>query len=164
SWVRFSNGDNDTLLVTKNGKIISFNESQIRSTGRSSMGVRGIKLVGDDEVVTAEVIDKNSTKNLLVITANGIGKKTKVSEFRNQNRGGQGIRVANITEKTGKIVFSNVLSEKEKEVIITSLKGLIVKLDLTSIPLLSRNAQGVILMRFKVASDHVATATAVESE
>ncbi|MFI5265479.1 MAG: DNA gyrase subunit A [Candidatus Levyibacteriota bacterium] len=164
SWVRFSNGDNDTLLVTKNGKIISFNESQIRSTGRSSMGVRGIKLVGDDEVVTAEVIDKNSTKNLLVITANGIGKKTKVSEFRNQNRGGQGIRVANITEKTGKIVFSNVLSEKEREVIITSLKGLIVKLDLTSIPLLSRNAQGVILMRFKVASDHVATATAVESE
>lgn len=163
SWVRFSSGDDDTLLVTKNGKIISFNESQIRATGRSSMGVRGIKLVGDDEVVTAEVIEKNSTKNLLVITANGIGKKTKVSEFRNQNRGGQGIRVANITDKTGKIVFSNVLLDSSKEVIITSLKGIIVKLDLGSIPLLSRNAQGVILMRFKVASDHVATATAVEA-
>ncbi|MGE5041366.1 MAG: DNA gyrase subunit A [Candidatus Levyibacteriota bacterium] len=164
SWVDFSNGDNDVLLVTKNGKIISFSEDQIRATGRSSMGVRGIKLVGDDEVVAADVIEKNSTKNLMVITANGIGKKTRVSEFKNQNRGGQGIRVANITDKTGRIVFSNVLREKAKEVIITSLKGLIVKLDLVSIPLLSRNAQGVILMRFKNAGDHVATATAVEAE
>lgn len=164
SWVDFTTGDNDILIVTKSGKIISFNESQIRATGRSSMGVRGIKLVGDDEVVAADVLEKNSNKNLLVITANGIGKKTRVSEFRNQNRGGQGIKVANITDKTGKIVFSTVLSENAKEVIITSLKGIIVKLDLTSIPLLSRNAQGVILMRFKTAGDHVATATAVEGE
>ncbi len=164
SWVDFSNGNNEILLVTKNGKIISFSEDQIRATGRSSMGVRGIKLVGDDEVVAADVIESNSAKNLLVVTENGIGKKTKVSEFKNQNRGGQGIRVANITDKTGKIVFSNVLSEGAKEVIITSLKGLIVKLDLTSIPLLSRNAQGVILMRFKTAGDKVASATAIDSE
>lgn len=164
SFVDFANGDNDVLLVTMNGKIISFNEDQIRPTGRSSMGVRGIKLVGNDEVVAADVIEKNSSKNLLVIAGNGIGKKTKVSEFKNQNRGGQGIKVANITEKTGLIVFANVLSENAKEVIITSLKGLIVKLDLSSIPLLSRNAQGVILMRFKTAGDHVATATAVEGE
>lgn len=164
SFVDFTNGDTDVLLVTKSGKIISFNEDQIRATGRSSMGVRGIKLVGDDEVVAADVIAKNSTKSLLVITANGIGKKTKVSEFKNQNRGGQGIKVANITDKTGTIVFSNVLNDAAKEVIITSLKGLIVKLDLTSIPLLSRNAQGVILMRFKTTGDRVATATAVEGE
>lgn len=164
SFVDFTNGDNDILLVTKSGKIISFNESQIRATGRSSMGVRGIKLVGSDMVVAADVLEKNSNKNLLVITENGIGKKTHVSEFRNQNRGGQGIRVAHITEKTGTIVFSTVISDKAKEVIITSLKGVIVKLDLTSIPLLSRNAQGVILMRFKNASDKVATATAVEAE
>lgn len=164
SWVNFANGDNDILLVTKNGKIICFNESQIRPTGRSSMGVRGIKLVGNDEVVSAEVIEKNSDKKLLVITQNGIGKKTNVSEFKNQNRGGQGIRVANITDKTGLIVFSKVLNENEKEVIITSSKGLIVRLDLTSIPLLSRNAQGVILMRFKTQNDKVASATAVESE
>jgi DNA gyrase subunit A len=164
SFVDFTNGDNDILLVTKSGKIISFNESQIRATGRSSMGVRGIKLVGSDMVVAADVLEKNSNKNLLVITENGIGKKTHVSEFRNQNRGGQGIRVANITEKTGAIVFSTVISDTAKEVIITSLKGVIVKLDLTSIPLLSRNAQGVILMRFKNASDKVATATAVEAE
>lgn len=164
SFVDFTDGKMEVLLVTKNGKIISFSEDQIRSTGRSSMGVRGIKLVGDDEVVAADVMEESSTRNLLVITANGIGKKTRVSEFKNQNRGGQGIRVANITDKTGKIVFSNVLAETAKEVIITSLKGLIVKLDLTSIPLLSRNAQGVILMRFKTAGDHVATATAVEGE
>lgn len=164
SFVDFTTGENEVILVTKNGKIISFSEDQIRSTGRSSMGVRGIKLVGDDEVVAADVMEKGSTRNLLVVTANGIGKKTKVSEFKNQNRGGQGIKVANITDKTGTIVFSNILSDASREVIITSLKGLIVKLDLNSIPLLSRNAQGVILMRFKTTGDRVATATAVDGE
>jgi DNA gyrase subunit A len=164
SWVDFTNGDNDILLVTKNGKIICFNEAQIRPTGRSSMGVRGIKLVGDDEVVSASIIENESTKNLLVVTENGIGKKTKVSEFRNQNRGGQGIRVANINEKTGRIVFSNVLAKTALEAIITSEKGLLVKLEISSIPLLSRNAQGVILMRFKSAGDRVASAAAIEVE
>lgn len=161
SWVNFANGDNDILLVTENGKLICFNESQIRPTGRSSMGVRGIKLVGSDVVISAQMILKNSEENLLVITENGIGKKTKVSEFKNQNRGGQGIRVANINEKTGKIVYVKVLPVTASEVIMTSSKGLIVRLDLNSVPLLSRNAQGVILMRFKTQNDKVASATAV---
>jgi len=164
SWVDFTSGKDDILLVTKNGKIISFLEDQVRPTGRSSMGVRGIKLIEDDEVASLDVMSAPANKNLLVLTEKGLGKRTRVSEFRNQNRGGQGIRVANITEKSGKIVFSTVLPADSEEVIITSEKGLVVKIHINSIPLLSRNAQGVILMRFSKANDKVAAATCIKAD
>lgn len=166
SWARFTTGKDEVLLVTANGKIICFNESQIRPTGRSSMGVRGIKLIGDDRVVGVDIVSEDDkAANLLVIAENGLGKKTKVDAFKNQNRGGQGVRVANINEKTGKIVYSAVLPADGKEIIMTSLKGQVVKIALDSIPSLSRNAQGVILMRFSKSGDKVAAATCVtESE
>jgi DNA gyrase subunit A len=162
TWARFTSGNDDVLLVTAKGKIISFNEAQIRATGRSSMGVRGIKLLSEDKVVGVDVItegDKNA--NLLVIAENGLGKKTRVDAFKNQNRGGQGVRVANINDKTGDIVYSAVLPADGKEIIMTSEKGQVVKIALDSIPLLSRNAQGVILMRFSKTADKVAAATCV---
>lgn len=162
TWARFSRGTDEVLMVTRNGKIICFNEEQVRPTGRSSMGVRGIKLLSDDQVVGMDVIAKGGKEaKLMVVAENGLGKKTKVEEFKNQNRGGQGVRVANITEKTGKIVFAEVLPPDAKEVIITSKKGQVVKINISSIPLLSRNAQGVILMRFSKSADKVATAACV---
>jgi DNA gyrase subunit A len=162
TWARFTSGEDEVLLVTANGKIICFNESQIRATGRSSMGVRGIKLIGNDKVVGVDVISgADKSANLLVIAENGLGKKTKVDAFKNQNRGGQGVRVANINEKTGQIVYSAVLPQDGKEIIMTSEKGQVVKIDIHSIPLLSRNAQGVILMRFSKSNDKVAAATCV---
>jgi DNA gyrase subunit A len=162
TWARFTSGSDEVLLVTSNGKIICFNESQIRATGRSSMGVRGIKLITSDTVVGVDVIaEADKSANLLVIAENGLGKKTKVDAFKNQNRGGQGVRVANINDKTGQIVYSAVLPHDGKEIIMTSQKGQVVKIDIQSIPLLSRNAQGVILMRFSKSNDKVAAATCV---
>ncbi len=164
-WVKFSGGEEDVLLITKNGKIICFDENQVRPTGRSSQGVRGIKLIGDDGVIGLDIVlggDKAAT--LLVIAENGLGKRSRVSEVRNQRRGGQGVRVANINEKTGKIVFAGVLEPKASEVIITSKKGQVVKIPLNSTPLLSRNAQGVILMRFTDKTEKVASATTVSQE
>ena len=164
-WVKFSRGEEDVLLITKNGKIICFDENQVRPTGRSSQGVRGIKLIGDDGVIGLDIVlggDKAAT--LLVIAENGLGKRSRVSEVRNQRRGGQGVRVANINEKTGKIVFAGVLEPKASEVIITSKKGQVVKIPLNSTPLLSRNAQGVILMRFTDKTEKVASATTVSQE
>src|SRR3989344_5251804 len=160
SWVRFTAGTDDVLLVTRNGKIICFGEAQIRSTGRSSMGVRGIKLTQDDKVVGMDAVKKgDKTAAILILAENGLGKRTKVDEVRNQNRGGQGVKIANITAKTGKIVFTNVLSPESKEIIITSEKGQVVKITTNSLPILSRNTQGVILMRFSKSGDRVATAT-----
>lgn len=161
-WVNFSSGNDDILLITKNGKIICFGEAQIRSTGRASQGVRGIKLVADDLVNGMDVVvDGGKTAVIFVIAENGLGKRSRVSEVRNQKRGGQGVRIANINAKTGKIVFAGVLENDTTEVIITSEKGQVVKIPIASTPLLSRNAQGVILMRFSDKTDRVSSATTV---
>ncbi|HVZ66842.1 MAG TPA: DNA gyrase subunit A [Patescibacteria group bacterium] len=163
-WVNFSSGADDIVLITQNGKIICFGENQIRPTGRSSQGVGGIKLVGDDKVIGMDVVSGgDKTATMLVVAENGLGKRTRVSEVRNQKRNGQGVRVANINEKTGKMVFAGVLDPNATEVIITSKRGQVVKIPLNSTPLLSRNAQGVILMRFSNGSDKVASATTVTS-
>src|SRR3989344_3479429 len=161
-WVNFSSGKDDLVLITKKGKIISFLEEQVRSTGRSSQGVRGIKLIGDDKLIGMDVVSGgDKTATLLIVAQNGLGKRTRVSEVRNQRRGGQGVRVANINNKTGDIVSAGVLDSDATEVIITSLKGQVVKIPLASTPLLSRNAQGVILMRFSDKADKVASATTI---
>lgn len=164
-WVRMTNGNDDILLVTKNGKVICFSEKQVRPTGRSSMGVRGIKISGDDEVIGMDIVgsdDKDA--EIIIIAENGLGKKTKVSAIRNQNRGGQGVKIANITPKTGKVIFAGVLEKTADSVIITSEKGQVVKIPLKAIPTLSRNTQGVILMRFSKDSDRVASATTSGAE
>lgn len=161
-WAKLSTGSDDVLLITKNGKIICFKESQVRSTGRSSQGVRGIRLIENDVVIGLNIIPEgDKTAELLVIAGNGLGKRTRVSEVRNQSRGGQGVRVAHISEKTGKLVFAEVLQKDATDVIITSKKGQVVRIPLKATPLLSRNAQGVILMRFTDKTEKVATATPV---
>lgn len=163
SWVKLTSGKDDVFLVTKNGKIIGFSESQVRSTGRSSIGVKGIKLVDDDSVVSMNIVspqDKNKT--IFVIAKNGLGKRTKISKVRNQNRGGQGVKIAHVTSKTGKLVFATMMDGGSSEVIITSERGQVVKISSDSIPVRSRNTQGVILMRFSEKTDHIASATCID--
>jgi DNA gyrase subunit A len=151
--------------VTKKGKIISFKEEQVRATGRSSQGVRGIKIASDDEVVSMDLVNGGDRDaELLIIAENGLGKRTIVSAVRNQNRGGQGVKIANLSAKTGDLIFSSVIPDKSTEVIITSKKGQVVRIPLKSVPMLSRNAQGVILMRFTDKGETVGSAALVTEE
>jgi DNA gyrase subunit A len=164
-WVRLTSGEDDVVLVTKKGKIISFKEDQVRQTGRSSQGVRGIKIGSDDHVVSMDIVNGGDRDaELLVVAENGLGKRTKVSAVRNQNRGGQGVKIQNLSAKTGDLIFSSVIPEKSTEVIITSKKGQVVRIPLKSVPVLSRNAQGVILMRFTDKEETVSSATLVTEE
>lgn len=160
-WSNLTTGDDDVFIVTKDGKVIRFHERSARAMGRATTGVRGIKLVGNDEVIGMEVIAKGNKPDLLTIMENGLGKKTNVDLFRGQSRAGQGIKVAKVTDKTGKVAMAQVILAETAEVIITSKKGQVVKLDITSVPKLSRDTQGVILMRFSDKSDRVASATCV---
>ncbi len=162
TWSNLTTGDDDVLLVTKNGKAIRFSEKSVRPLGRSTMGVRGIKLIGDDRVISMDVIAKEEKPELLIVMENGLGKKTSADQFRGQSRAGQGVKAAQVTTKTGKIVFAQIIPQNCNEVIITSKRGLVVKLDIKSIPKLSRATQGVILMRFSNKTDSVADATCIE--
>jgi DNA gyrase subunit A len=158
-----TDGKNDVLIVTKGGKAIKFTENSVRPLGRATMGVRGIKIDKTDEVIGMAVISKAEKAELFVIMENGLGKKTPVEQFPLQGRGGQGVKVAKVTPKTGQVVVAQVIPSGAEEIIITSTKGQIVKLPIVQIPKLSRDTQGVILMRFAKASDKIAAATCIEA-
>lgn len=161
-WSKLTTGEDDILIFTRNGKSIRFSEKSARPMGRNTRGVRGILIGKDDRVIQMDVIAKGEKLDVFTIMENGLGKKTAVDQFKSQGRGGQGVKVAEVTQKTGKVASSQVISKDAEEVIITSEKGQIVKLEVNSIPRLSRATQGVILMRFSNANDHVASATCIE--
>ncbi len=158
-WSNITSGTDQVLIVTKKGKAIKFSEEQVRAMGRATSGVRGIKIDSSDRVVGMDVITKGDNAEILTIMENGLGKKTLMSQFPLQGRGGQGVKVAKVTPKTGPVVTAQVVPTGCEEIIITSTKGQIVKLEMKDVPKLSRDTQGVILMRFSNASDGVASAT-----
>lgn len=161
-WSKLTSGNDDIMLVTREGKAIRFSGKEVRPMGRATMGVRGIKIGSQDEVIGMDVISADDKEAvLLTIMENGLGKKTSATEFRGQTRGGMGVKVANVTEKTGKVVTAQIIPPDMNSVIITSKKGQVVKLHLSAIPKLSRATQGVILMRFSKAGDLIASATCV---
>lgn len=168
-WVEKTGGSDEVMLATRLGKVIRFAESEVRPTGRATRGVTGIKMQKDDYLVAMEAIKKQdlstekkqTRKDLLVVTHNGLGKRTNVDEFRDQHRGGVGVKVANITSKTGPVSAAFLVDDSCEQIIISSSKGQVIRLPLKHIPSLSRNTQGVILMRFADKSDFVAAATAI---
>lgn len=162
AWSNITDGKNDVLLVTKGGKAIKFSEASVRPLGRATMGVRGIKIDSKDQVIGMAVVTKTDKSELLAIMENGLGKKTPVDQFPLQGRGGQGVKVAKVTDRTGQVVVAQIIPTNGEEVIITSTKGQVVKLPIIQIPKLSRDTQGVILMRFNNPTDKVASATCIE--
>ena len=142
--VRNSSGENEIMLVTKNGKAIRFEESDVRPMGRTATGVRGIKLEGDDKVVTMEIVDKES--KILVVSENGYGKRTSLVEYKVQARGGKGILTYNITEKTGCVIGAKMVKEGENLMIINT-NGVLIRIKIDGISISGRKTSGVRLMR-----------------
>lgn len=160
AWARITSGKDDILLVSHHGKSIRFSESEVRSTARDTMGVRGMLLKEHDFVVSMDVINDETKKtDFLTVMEKGIGKKTAIRDFPRQRRGGQGVKVAEVKEKTGKVIVSQMVPIDCDSVILTSTKGQVVKLPISSVPRLRRATSGVILMRFTDKSDTIAAAT-----
>ncbi|MFD2658292.1 DNA gyrase subunit A [Gracilibacillus thailandensis] len=158
--VRLTDGDKDILIGTKNGYVIRFEESQIRSMGRTAAGVKGISLREDDEVVSMEILEED--QYVLNVTENGYGKRTPVDEYRRTNRGGKGIFTANITEKTGRVVaVKNVTTEED--IMIMTVSGVLIRMQVEGISTTGRNTQGVRLIRLQ-EEEKVATVAKVDRE
>ncbi len=144
-----TSGEDGIMLVTKEGQSIRFKEKDVRAMGRNSTGLQGIDLAENDTVMTMRRVPEHRQLNqmyLLTITEKGLGKKTKISEYRLQNRGGRGIKTAKLTEKTGDIAFARVLTGEEEDLLVISSKGQVIKIDLGAIPEHSRVTQGVRLI------------------
>ena len=160
TWAKLTSGKDDILLVSYEGKSIRFSEDEVRPTGRDTMGVRGVLLKGSDYVVSMDIINDETKKaDFLTIMEKGLGKKTAIKDFPKQKRGGQGVKVAEVKEKTGKVVVTQIVPADCESVILTSMKGQVVNLPIASVPRLGRATSGVILMRFTDKKDSIAAAT-----
>jgi len=155
-WVKTSQGNDEIMLISARGQAIRFKETDVRKMGRSAGGVIGIKLNKDDEVVAMDIVQG---KELLVITENGYGKRTKLDLYKTQRRGGKGIKTARITDKTGVLVSILMLSEQDKEIVIISEKGKIIRMKISDISQMGRTTQGVRIMRLD--NDRVSQSAAI---
>ncbi len=161
-WVKLTDNKKNIILITKKGKSIIFPEKEVRITGRSSIGVKGVEMKDGDQVVATDTFaESDFQKDILVIGEKGIGKKTPLSSFRGQHRGGKGVKIAPVDDKFGKVAFAQIINPEDSTLIITSSLGQVVKIPLSSIPSRSRTAKGVILMRFSQRDDQVVSATFV---
>ncbi len=144
--VRLTDGEDNVVLVTRNGMCITFDEKDVRPIGRVAQGVIGIRLDEDDEVIGMESVISGGKATLLAITENGFGKRTELDEYRVQNRGGKGVITYKITPKTGKLIGVRIASEEDDVMLITDT-GTIIRINVKDISVLGRSTQGVTLMR-----------------
>lgn len=145
-WIQKTTGEHDVIISTSAGQAIRFNERDARPMGRAARGVRGVRLRQNDHVVGMDIVSDNE-RSLLVVSENGYGKATKVSNFPAHKRGGIGIKAAVVTSKTGPIIDVRTLEEDASEVLMISSKGQAIRVGLKDIPTLGRTTQGVRIMK-----------------
>lgn len=172
---RLTSGTDHIMLISYNGKSIRFSEDEIKASNRNTKGVRGITLKKDDYVIgmaafteaeAAEDGRKKNFRHLLIISENGMGKRTPLNDYPVQKRSGQGVKVADITKKTGKVGVAMLVTHQNEDIVVTTNSGQTIKLPITkkSIPVLTRPTQGVILMRLKKGDKVVAGAVTWKEE
>ncbi len=163
-WVKPTSLGNQVVMVTREGQGIRFKEDDVRSMGRPSMGVRGIRLKGKDEVVQMDVIKNEKESQLLVVMENGLSKSTPVTEYRFQSRGGSGVKTAHLTTKTGKLVGARVIDKLTRgDLVLISRRGQAIRLPLKDVPSIGRATQGVYVMRMD-SDDKVASLSLIVEE
>jgi DNA gyrase subunit A len=145
----FVSEKDDVILTTQNGQSIRFAHTDVREMGRTAAGVIGMKLDKGDVIVASDVVHAGKKAELLIMTANGYGKKTKLSEYKTQHRGGSGIKTVKVTEKTGKLIVARVVTEEEGELLAISRASQVIRTEISSIPTLGRDTQGVRVMKLR---------------
>ncbi len=145
---KLSSGECDIFIATKEGMSIRFSETQVRAMGRSAKGVKGITLGKEDKVIGMSVIPKDSEQTVVIVTEGGFGKRTKLTEYRQQSRGGVGIITQKITNKVGKVIAANVIKGDE-QLLITTNKGQAIRMKSSDISIVGRNTQGVRVINVK---------------
>jgi DNA gyrase subunit A len=159
---RLTNGESEIMLAVKSGKAIRFNEKKVRAIGRTASGVRGVTLGSPDDEVIGMVCVQDENEDILVISENGYGKRSKIEDYRITNRGGKGVKTINITEKTGDLIAIKAVSDDNDLMIITQ-NGLTIRLNVHSISVLGRATQGVRVINLK-GDDRIASVARVNVE
>ena len=161
-YVGVTSGNDEIVIGANNGRMVRFNEEEVRVMGRSASGVKGIELDDNDRVIGAEVIKPGQL--ILIVTENGYGKKSEIEEYRLTHRGSKGVKALNITEKNGMMVALKCVDpNEESDLMIMTDSGIIIKLPLEQVSTLKRATQGVRLINLK-NDQKVSTVAIVEKE
>ena len=169
-WGKVTTGKDNLMLVTHDGKSIRFSEKEVKSSQRDTKGVKGITLKPGDYVVGVEAFSDNpetfKENSLMIITENGLGKKTLLKHYPVQKRSGFGVKVSEITKRTGKVAAAKLISDRHSEVVISTKSGKAIKMTINkkSIPTLTRPTQGVILMKLDSGDQVAAVALTIEED
>ncbi len=156
---KMTSGNSEVVLASKNGKSVRFNETATRAIGRTASGVRGINLEEGDEVIGMLTVEPESGKDIFVVTENGMGKRTDIEEYRLQSRGGKGVKALNVTDKTGKLVSIQLVSD-EDDLIIINRSGITIRTRVSEIRQTGRATQGVKVIALR-GDDSIASVIAV---
>ena len=147
-----SDNTDNIMLITRNGQGIKFRETDVRETGRSAMGVKGIELNSGDEVISMQI--ESMGEHILIVSANGMGKRTPFTDFKLQNRGGKGVKCYKITDKTGEVVGAKAVNDGNEVMMITN-EGIVIRMFVDDISVLGRVTLGVKLMNTSKNDDIV---------
>ena len=156
---RMTNGNHHIMMAVKSGKAVRFQDQSVRPIGRTASGVRGITLGNDQDEVVGMVCVENENEDILVVSENGYGKRSKIEDYRLTNRGGKGVKTINVTEKTGQLISIKSVDDNNDLMIITQI-GLTIRMSISSLRILGRTAQGVRLINLK-EGDQIASITIV---
>ena len=161
--VRLTNGSNEIVLANRNGRAIRFNEGEVRTMGRVSTGVRGMKLDGgDDEVVGMVCVNDPEKETIMVVSEKGYGKRSEVADYRKTARGAKGVKTLSITEKTGRLVAIKVVTD-ENDLMIINKSGILIRLKVAEVRVMGRATQGVRLINLAKKNDSIASVCKVMS-
>ncbi|WP_306572252.1 DNA gyrase subunit A [Segatella buccae] len=161
--VRLTNGNNELIIANRNGRAVRFHESTIRTMGRVSTGVRGMRLdEGDDAVVGMIVVNDSETENVMVVSENGYGKRSQVEDYRITNRGGKGVKTLAVTEKTGRLVAIKNVTD-DNDLMIINKSGVVIRLAVADCRVMGRATQGVRLINLAKKNDVIASVCKVMS-
>ena len=161
--VRLTNGHNELLLANRNGRAVRFDEDQVRTMGRVSTGVIGMRLDGgDDEVVGMVCVNDPQTETIMVVSENGYGKRSDIEDYRKTARGTKGVKTLSITEKTGRLVAIKVVTD-ENDLMIINKSGILIRLKVADVRVMGRATQGVRLINLAKKNDTIASVCKVMS-
>jgi DNA gyrase subunit A len=160
---KISDGASDVFIATREGMSIRFNESDVRGMGRAARGVKGMTLAKDDIVVGMEILAKETKETILMVTSKGYGKRSEISEYRIQSRGGVGIITQKTTDKVG-LVVGTMKVTPDMELILSTDQGQVIRMKVEGISVLGRNTQGVRLINLDEKAEFVTGMAAVKDE
>lgn len=161
--VRLTNGHNELLLANRNGRAVRFNEDQVRTMGRVSTGVIGMRLdEGYDELVGMVCVNDPQTESIMVVSENGYGKRSDVEDYRKTSRGAKGVKTLAVTEKTGRLVAIKVVTD-ENDLMIINKSGILIRLKVADVRIMGRATQGVRLINLTKKNDTIASVCKVDS-